>query len=232
MTLPDPPVPPPEPAPPMPPSTGAASAGDDLAAARDVLANELLAEDGTRLARAARLVSFVIVAIAACITATGLVALVVGLWAWHRPLPAALLVMLLVAPAIMAPLMVSRHALLLGRAAGHPRALLAQAQDLVSGMRTSPELRSLASSVVRPGRGRTPGSGGRSKRGLRGALRTTRLLTAVVGLAGPDKGRHPLLMGFTPVRMRTTWLAFWWSLWGWLVAITVLLGSAARLAVS
>ena len=205
-----------------------------LAAELATLSRELIDQDGTRLARATRLVAFVIVAMAASISATGVLALIVGLWAWHRPLPVGLIIMVLVAPAIMGPMLVARHALLLGRAAGQPRALVAEAQDLVTGLRASPELRTLASSLVRRRRPATPGAPGAGKprrRGLRNALSTTRLLTTVVGLAGPDKARHPLLMGFTPVRMRTTWLAFWWSLWGWLVAILVLLGATARLLV-
>lgn len=223
MTLPSPP--PPEDLGPL----SATAADAELAE----LTGSYLRGDGTRLARTTRLASFVLVAIALSVAATGMLALAVGLWAWHDPIIAAVAVACLCAPAIVAPVLVARHVLLLGRAAGHPRELADQARDLVTRLQASPELRNLFAVAVgrgRGGRSRAVDDAGRARRGLRGALHTTRLLTTVIGLAGPDPDRHPLLVGLTPARLRTTWLAIGWSLWGWVMAVVVLLGSAARLA--
>ncbi|MEZ5140712.1 MAG: hypothetical protein R2711_18640 [Acidimicrobiales bacterium] len=56
-----------------------------------------------------------------------------------------------------------------------------------------------------------------------------RLLSAVIGLAGPDPERHRHLVAFTPTRLRSLWLAVALTWWTWVVACAT--GAVALLVV-
>ena len=188
------------------------------------LETELASGDGTRLARYGARVQIGVWLLALPVVGTGALALLVGVAAWRDEPVALALVVLLCAPAIGRPLYVARRAAQLARAASHPRELAEQAHDLVTRVRDSAELRTLAGRVAqRSARGRAlPGRRG----GLRGAVGFARLASTVIGQARPDDQRHPLLVPFTPERLRLTWTALGLALWGWLVALVVLVVSA------
>jgi hypothetical protein len=156
------------------------------------------------------------------VTATGGLAL--GLWAGGSEPALVLVVLVVAAPAIAIPLYVARRASALADAVTHPGEVLSQARDLARGLTDGPELRSLASQLRRRGR-RAAGGAGR----LRRALRSGRLVVAVIGLAGPDPARHPMLVPFTPERLRRLWFAVLAGLWWWLAA--AVLAGVALLAV-
>ncbi|MCB0959760.1 MAG: hypothetical protein KDB04_09575, partial [Acidimicrobiales bacterium] len=53
---------------------------------------------------------------------------------------------------------------------------------------------------------------------VRRVVASGRLLSAVIGLAGPDPDRHPHLVAFTPTRLRSLWLAVTLTWWTWVAA--------------
>jgi hypothetical protein len=164
-------------------------------------------------------------ALCLAVTATGGLALGFGLWAAGSEPSLVAVVLVVAVPAIAIPLYVARRASALADAVTHPVEVLAQARDLATGLKDGPELRALVSQLRRRGR-RAAGGAGR----LRRALRSSRLVVAVIGLAGPDPVRHPLLVPFTPERLRRLWLAVLAGLWWWLAA--AVLAVVALLAVT
>ena len=211
---------------------------DGLGGASEVAAlrAELANADGTRLARYTARARTAARILAALVVSTGVLALLVGVAAWRDETIGLVAVTVLCLPAIVTPLFVARRAGTLAMAAGHPREMAVQIQDLAVGLRDSVELRRLARLVSgrrsgrRPGRGRPP-EGFRPGK-LRGALSLARMASAVVGQAQPDPTRHPLLLPFTPERLRHTWAGVIISLWAWLVASLVLLVSIPALTIS
>lgn len=213
------------------------SGQDGLGEASEVAAlrAELANADGTRLAKYTARVRTATRLLAALVVSTGVVALLVGVAAWRDEPIALVAVTLLCLPAIVTPLFVARRAGSLAMAAGHPREMAVQIQDLAVGLRDSVELRRLARLVSRRRSGRA--QGGRTPQSfrpgkLRGALSLARMASAVVGQAQPDPKRHPLLLPFTPERLRHTWAGVIISLWAWLVASLVFLVSIPALAIS
>ncbi|MEZ5179651.1 MAG: hypothetical protein R2746_15620 [Acidimicrobiales bacterium] len=194
--------------------------------ADEVLAR-LAAGDGGSLARAIGWLRRAIRVVAALAAATGVLALVLGLAAWGGSIVGAVVVLAICAPAVVAPLYVARRTGALAAAASHPREVAEEARDLVTRVRSSAELATLARTLRTrelPTRRGRPG-GRRLGRGL-GVLR---LASTVVGQARPDPERHPLLVPFLPERLRATWLAVVVSLWAWLATSVLALVAAVVL---
>jgi hypothetical protein len=148
--------------------------------------------------------------------ATGLVALVLGVWAWHSSLPGAVIAAVggVVTIAVAAYVLVRIRALAL--AVRNPGETLSQAQDLVMRAKGSPELHRLAASVRNRKAAKAAGLGR-----FRRALSTGRLISSVIGLASPDPKQHAYLVPFTPERLRNLWLAILVGLWAWLIAAVI-----------
>ncbi len=207
----------------VPSANGGLSEASEVAALRTELANA----DGTRLARYTTRARTAARLLAALVVSTGVVALLVGLAAWRHTPAGIVAVTLLCLPAIVAPLYVASRAGSVALAAGHPREMAVQIQDLARGLRDSVELRQLARLMSRRRSGQ-PVQRGK----LRGALSLARVASTVIGQAQPDPKRHPLLLPFTPERLRHTWAAVIISLWAWLIAGLVFLVSIPELAIS
>lgn len=156
---------------------------------------------------------------------TGLVALVLGVAAWHDPWYEAVVVALVCLPAVAGAAYVARRARQLAAAATHPQEVAAQARDLLGRVRTSPELSRLATRV----RERRLAASGAGR--VRGMWQLARLATTVVGQAQPDPDRHRYLVPFAPERIRNTWLGVVVTLWGWAVAAVVAVVAALTLLV-
>lgn len=211
------------------PASGSGPVSDPVVA----LETQLATGDGSRLARFAARARTGAKLLVVLVAGTGVLALLVGVAAWRDQPVAMVVVALLCLPAILAPLYVARRTAALARAAAHPRDVAQQAKDLVSRVRDSAELRTLADQVVHrsPAEAAGPVSGGRIG-GIRGAISLARLTSTVIGQAQPDDDRHPLLVPFTPERLGQTWSALWISLWGWLLAVLVLVVCVPALLVS
>lgn len=158
------------------------------------------------------------VVVLACVGAalTGSFALALGLNAWRHEAPGLVLAVVVGIVGTVAPLYVARRVIQLATSLTQPDQVVAQAKDLVVQAKGSPELGQLAGLVRRRGARRPEGIGR-----LRRAVASGRTISAVIGLAGPDPVRHPLLVPFTPVRLRALWLAITVSLWAWIVAAVV-----------
>ena len=187
-------------------------AADGEADASVVLARlSRLGSKGASLAIGAVHRTIELVCVAAALT--GLVALLLGVWAWHNSLPGAAVAILAGVPTIYVALYVLVRTRALARAVKQPARAVAQAQDLVIRAKGSPELHQLARRVASGGTKRQPGVGR-----LRRALRSGQLISAVIGLAGPDPKEHDLLVPFTPARLKMLWLAITVGLWAWLIS--------------
>ena len=153
-----------------------------------------------------------------CIAAglTGLVALLLGVWAWHNSLPGAAVAVASGIPTIAVAVYVLVRTRDLAAAVRQPARTIAQAQDLVVRAKGSPELHQLARRAVARG-GRREAGVGRMRR----AIRSGQLISAVIGLAAPDPKEHDLLVPFTPARLKMLWLAITIGLWAWLVAAAI-----------
>lgn len=129
----------------------------------------------------------------------------------------AIVVIVLSVPAAVAPLLARARLDRLATALEHPEEVIVQARDLANELRAGPELRSLFDrDGSRDGRPRTRRSAARGRMGR--AARTVRSVSAVVGAARPDPDRHPLLVPFTPSRLRGLWMLLGWSLLGLMLA--------------
>jgi len=151
--------------------------------------------------------------------ATGLVALVLGVWAWRNTLPGAGIAFVCGGVTLAVAVYVLIRVGALAAAIKHPAETLAQAQDLVLRAKGSPELHQLAGAVrTRQSRKAAKAAGvGRARR----ALNSGRLISRVIGLASPDPERHRYLVPFTPDRLKDLWLAILVGLWAWLVSAAV-----------
>lgn len=154
--------------------------------------------------------------ICAAAAATGLVALVLGVWAWHSSLPGAALAFVGGAVTLAVAIYVLVRVRALAVAVKHPTEVLAQAQDLVLRAKGSPELHKLAGKVRARKAAKAAGLG-RARR----ALSTGRLISSVIGLASPDPERHRYLVPFTPDRLKNLWLAILAGLWAWLISAVI-----------
>lgn len=140
----------------------------------------------------------------------GLIALAMGLAAWHEPL-SALVVIVLVAPCIVAPQVLRRRIRDLVQTVTHPAEAAAQARDLVGRVRPGGELRQqvdrLQAAAADHRRGR-----------LRAAFGVAKATSGVLALAEPDPERHQLLLPLRPEKV--AWLSTWAvaTFWGAMVA--------------
>lgn len=151
--------------------------------------------------------------------ATGLVALVLGVWAWRNTLPGAAIAFVCGGVALAVAVYVLFRVRALAGAIKHPTETLAQAQDLVMRAKGSPELHRLAGAVRSRQTRRAAKAAGVGK--ARRALSTGRLISRVIGLASPDPDRHRYLVPFTPDRLKNLWLAILFGLWAWLIAAVI-----------
>lgn len=146
----------------------------------------------------------------------GVVAAVMAVIAFRDDTTLLVVTLALCLPAVVAPLVAFRSLSRLREAVTHPQEVGRQLRDLLSDVTDSPELRALADRF----RGRSGPAGPTVEGGrLRRALRTGKLLSAVVGSAAPDPDRHRLLVPFTPERTGRMFTAFTWSAWGILLAL-------------
>ena len=130
-------------------------------------------------------------------------------------------------PAVVAPAVAWRSLGRLRDSVSHPAEVRRQARDLLSGMSDTSDLRELAGRLRRR-RGGPRRPGGRIRR----AVGTGRLISAVIGRAGPDEDRHPLLVPFTPEHTARLWFSLTWSAWGLLLAFLVATVAVLALAAS
>ena len=208
------------PPPPDAPSPGRETPDDDLAA----VTRELERAGPGRVAAVIRAVRGTILLLCVAAAATGGAVLLFGAVAW-RSEPAGLLFAALVGvPAVALPLYVAWRSTVLAEAIANPAEVVAQAKDLAVRAKGSPELHRLATRI----RARDAVAAGRAVRGqarsvgrLRRVIRSGRGITALIGLAQPDPVQHRLLIPFTPVRMRSLWLAITVGVWWWLAAAIV-----------
>jgi hypothetical protein len=154
--------------------------------------------------------------VCAAAAATGLVALVLGFWAWHRSLPGAVIAVVGGGGTLAVAIYVLTRVRALATAVKHPAEVLSQTQDLVMRAKGSPELHKLASQV-RARRGAKAAGFGKVRR----AVGTGKLISSVIGLASPDPERHRYLVPFTPDRLKNLWLAILFGLWAWLVSAVI-----------
>lgn len=148
--------------------------------------------------------------------ATGLVALLLGFWAWHRSLPGSVLAVVGGGSTLVVAVYVLRRVRALTRAVKHPSETLSQAQDLVLRAKGSPELHRLAGSLRARKAAKAAGLGR-----FRRALSTGKLISSVIGLASPDPERHAYLIPFAPDRLKNLWLAILVGLWAWLISAVI-----------
>ncbi|MCB0978892.1 MAG: hypothetical protein KDB02_15665 [Acidimicrobiales bacterium] len=204
---------------PTSPSDGDTSAASRGRRAVEWLSKELSEDGGGRILPVIGSGLSFLAYIALAVLALGVAAaLLAGLaFCSHVAVLAAML--LLCAPAIVAPLVAWRSLVKLRESVTHPREIASQLHDLISGLGGSPELRELATRLKeRAGmEGTIAVRGGR----LRRSLHTARLLSKVVGIAQPDPVRHRLLIPFTPERTGRMLTSFTWSAWGAVLATIV-----------
>jgi len=148
--------------------------------------------------------------------ATGLVALVLGAWAWRHALPGAAIAVVGGGTTLAVAVYVLVRIRALVAAIKHPTEALAQAQDLVMRAKGSPELHKLAGKLRTRRAAKAAGIGR-----LRRAVSTGKLISSVIGLASPDPQRHRYLVPFTPDRLKNLWLAILAGLWAWLISAVI-----------
>lgn len=146
-----------------------------------------------------------------CAALTGAVALGLGVYAFSGNEAGLVIVAAVALPAVALPIYVARRATALLNAISKPTEVMAQAKDLATRLSDGPELSSLLGQLRSSNKST---SGGRITR----VLRSGRLISAIIALAGPDAKRHPLLVALTPERLRFLWLATISALWWWLCA--------------
>lgn len=190
---------------------------DDLA----VVAAELDRAEPTRLATGVRAVGTAAVATCVLAAATSLGSALLVRWAWPDDRGALVIAAALVGIGAGVPIFIAVRVRRLADALGHPGEVLDQARDLVARAKGSPELGRLAMGL----RGRGSARRARRRTGRVGRIRRTvasgRTISAVIGLADPDPVRHRHLVAFTPVRLRSLWLAVTVALWTWLAALAI-----------
>lgn len=201
----------------------ASTPDEDLA----VVAAELARAEPGRLAVGVRAIGIGVQVACATLAATTLAAVAVAVRAWPGSLAVQAAGVALVLASAATSLFIARRARRLADAVSHPGEVVAQARDLIGRATGSPELGRLARRLR--GRGaKKPTTGvGRARR----LVSSGRLISAVIGLADPDPDRHGLLLPFTPVRLRSLWLAITAALWIWVASVAVgALGALALVA--
>ncbi|MCU1372477.1 MAG: hypothetical protein JWO77_3671 [Ilumatobacteraceae bacterium] len=148
--------------------------------------------------------------------ATGLAALVLGVWAWRSSLTGAFVAFAGGGITLVVAVYVLVRIRALAAAVKHPSEALAQAQDLVMRAKGSPQLHKLAGKLRTRKAGRAAGLGR-----IRRAVSTGKLVSSVIGLASPDPERHRYLVPFTPDRLKNLWLAILVGLWAWLISAVI-----------
>ena len=179
---------------------------------------------GTWLPRMARRARQAVLVVAGFAGLTGVVALVLGLAAWHDPVGEAVVVLVVTLPAVAAPVMTARKLRPLTAAVAQPDETARQARAYFATATRSVELDELvtrAASVHQKG----------DKVRLGGIWRTSRLVGSVLGRVRPDPATQPLLAAFTPTNLRTVWLGVIVSWWLWFVALFMAIAAAFTLAV-
>jgi len=148
--------------------------------------------------------------------ATGLVAVVLGVWAWNNTLPGAAVAFIGGSVTLVVAIYVLVRIRALAIAVKHPAEVLTQAQDLVLRAKGSPELHKLAGRV----RARKAAKAAGLSR-MRRAFTTGKLISSVIGLASPDPVEHRYLVPFRPDRLKFLWLAILVGLWAWLISAVI-----------
>jgi hypothetical protein len=193
--------------------TGASTPDDDLA----VVATELARVEPGRVAIAIRALGLGVQGACATLAATTLAAVAVGVRAWPGSVPVQGAGVALVLASAGTSLFIARRVRRLADAVSHPADVVAQARDLVGRAKGSPELGRLALRLRGRGAAKRATGVGRVRR----LVSSGRLVSAVIGLADPDPDRHGLLLPFTPVRLRSLWLAITAALWIWVASVAV-----------
>lgn len=141
----------------------------------------------------------------------GVAALAIGLFAWHATIPEAAVIVLLVAPCIVAPQVLRRRIGALVETATHPAEAASQARDLLRRVQPGGELRR---EVDRLRRVVTEGGGRRVRR----AIEVSRATGGVLAIVEPDPERHRLLLPLRPERLARLTAWAWACLWSPLLA--------------
>jgi hypothetical protein len=152
-------------------------------------------------------------------SAGSLLALVLGLLAWHDSIVGIVLVVLVAATGVVAPQVLRRRLVALVETATHPAEAAAQARDLIRRIRPDGEARQkvdqLRTAAAMRHRGR-----------VRAALGMARATSGVLGLVEPDPERHRLLLPLRPERIASlsawAWAAFWGPLAAFVLAVAAL----------
>lgn len=158
----------------------------------------------------------------------GVLAVILTVIAFRDERVTLVIMVALCVPALVASLLTWRWLRHLRATVTQPAEVGHQFQDLLSGFTGRPELRELADQF----RNRGDAKRANARRGrLRGAVRTGRRLSAVVGAAEPDPDRHDLLVPLTPERAGRLFASATWSAWGlllaWVAAITAVVSLVA-----
>src|SRR5690606_22681028 len=99
----------------------------------------------TQVARRLRQGATVVATLAAVL---GVVALALGLWAWHESTALAVVVAVICVPAIAAPVFVLRRLRPITEAVAHPDEAARQARSYFAGLQSTPELNQLVSEAA------------------------------------------------------------------------------------
>lgn len=182
----------------------------------------LVAGLGGFLSQLARRVRQAAMGLAGLAAAIGLVALVLGVWAWHDSVLQLAVLAVICVPAVLAPLFVIRRLKPIAEAVAHPDEAARQARSYFSGLPATPELQELVDEAA----GLQRGTG---KVRLRGAFRSARLLGSLVEAISPDPRTQPLVAAFHPARLRGIWLAAIASWWLAMVSSVVAIVAAVSL---
>lgn len=154
----------------------------------------------------------------------GVTALAVGLATWHATLLQDVIVVVLVAPCIVAPQVLRRRIGDLVETATHPAEAAAQARDLLSRVKPGGEMHREVNrlrSVVADA----------DRRRIRQTMEVARATGGVLAMVEPDPERHRLLLPLRPERL--AYLSAWASasLWGPLLAGIVIAAALVTLVV-
>jgi len=128
---------------------------------------------------------------------------------------------LLCLPAVLLPLWILRRLLPLPRAAAHPDELLDQGRSYARALRAESELKDLGALVG--------ADDGGSRFAPRKLIKLATILNSLTARVVPDRARYPLLVAFTPVYLKTVWLATVLAAWSLLLALVVLIVSLLAL---
>lgn len=176
----------------------------------------------TWLPRLARRAYQAVMVIAGLAGLAGVGAMVLALTAWHDSPVSIALVLALTAPAALVPLLTSRRIRPLTTAATAPEETARQAQQYFSRVVSTVELTELAERLTTVHRQR-------NRIRLRGVLRTSHMVGAVLDRVHPDPRSQPLLAAFTPANLRRIWLGVIASCWLWLLSLVIAIIASFKL---